>query len=151
MEQATSLVGKDKISMSTMPPVEVIENGQRVANPRMDPSIMTFVMLASIASQAVKIRKYFDDRTSKGYIRPYNVTVTDVIMELKIDHPSQSFSLHNDGPNPVNVGVNNPSLQRAPININEDMAVDFETHKLKWLYLQCARAQTANVRIIAKE
>ena len=149
VETFSSLAGQKQLSM---PAIEMTENGQRVSNPRMDPSIMNFIMMASIASQAVKIRKYFDDRTSSGLIQSFNnLAVTDELREVKIDYPAQSFSLLNNGPNTVNVSVNTTHRPSKAIAINQTLNINFETHQLKYLYLQCDRGETASVEIVVKD
>ena len=134
------------------PTVEVVDkDGHHVSNPRMDPSIMNFIMLASVASQAVRIRKYFDDRTSRGLIQTYNIAATDVIQEIKVDYPAQSITIFNDGVDSVFIGVNTTGRPKATLNNGEQLNIDYEVHKIRLLYLQCNPGEVANVRIIAKD
>jgi hypothetical protein len=145
----SSLVGKKQI---TMPATEVIESGQHVSNPRMDPSVMNFIMMASIASQAVKVRKYVEDRTPTGLIQTFNVTATDDVAEVKLDYLAQSVSIINDdSANSVYVWVNSRGRPRHEIKHGETLDIDFEVHKIRYLYLQCDTGQSAAVRIVASD
>ena len=130
---------------------EVVENGERVANPRMDPGIMQFVMLSSIASQAIKIRKYFDDRTSMGGIQTFNLTVTDVRQRIDITYPAQAMSIINDGADEVFVWINTIGRPRHEILAGETFNIDFETHKINELYFQCNSGETTTIRIVAND
>jgi hypothetical protein len=131
--------------------IEVVENGKSVTNPRIDPAVMSFIMQASQLAQIVKIRKYFDDRTSHGLIQTYDVTVTDELKEIKVDFPAQSFSLFNDGADTVNVWVNDLGRPKRSVKSNEALNLNYETHKIKYIYLQCASGQSASIRIVAKD
>lgn len=142
----SSLVGQNEVSMP-----EIVENGQRVTNPRIDPGVMSFLMQASQLSQIVKIRKYFDDRTSHGLIQTYDVTVTDELKEIKVDYPAQSFSLFNDGADTVDVWVNDLGRPKRSVKSKESLNLNYETHTVNYLYLQCAAGESASVRIVAKD
>ena len=131
--------------------IEVVENGKSVTNPRIDPAVMSFIMQASQLAQIVKIRKYFDDRTSHGLIQTYDVTVTDELKKIKVDFPAQSFSLFNDGADTVNVWVNDLGRPKRSVKSNEALNLNYETHKIKYIYLQCASGQSASIRIVAKD
>jgi len=131
--------------------LEVVEDGKQVANPRIDPAPMDFLMQVAQLGQLVKIRKYYDDRRPNGLIQRFNPLVTDQPTEIKVDYAAQSFSLHNDGPDPVTVWVNTKLRPEATVNNGETMNVKYETHVIKHFYLQCAPTQTAAVRIVAKD
>lgn len=149
LDQLASMAGKGKVNI---PPVEVIENGRRVTNPRMDPSIMNFLLLSSIASQAVKVRKYVEDRTPNGRVRTYDTTVTEKPVEVILDFAAQSIAIFNDGADTVYIKFNEDAPIR-PITLHKDepLNVNFETHIIKWLWLKCANGKTASVRITAKD
>jgi len=137
--------------------VEVVEDGKQVANPRIDPNVMQFLMTASMNSQLLKIRKYYDDRASNGLIQTWGMnsdnplTITDELKEIKVDYPAQSIYLFNDGSDAVKVWVNDLSRPYATVNSGETFKSDYETHKIGYLYLQCASGETASVRIVAKD
>ncbi len=137
--------------------IQVVQNGKSVTNPRIDPAVMSFIMQASQLAQIVKIRKYHDDRTSNGLIQTWGMdpdnplTITDELKEIKIDYPAQSFSLFNDGDDAVYVWVNSMARPKATVNSSEALNVDYETHKIDYIYLQCASGESADVRIVAKD
>ena len=131
--------------------VDVIEGGKPVDNPRIDPSVMTFIMQASQLAQLTKIRKYFDDRTSHGLIQRYDIVATDVIMEFMFDYVAQSASIANNGGKDVHVWVNTTLRPSHRMKRGETFDIDFETHLLKCLYLQCEPGETTSVRIVAND
>jgi len=137
--------------------VEVVEDGKQVANPRIDPNVMQFLMTASMNSQLLKIRKYFDDRTSNGLIQTWGMssdnplTITGELKEIKLSFAAQSVYLFNDGDDAVKVWVNDLSRPYATVNNGETFKSDYETHKIEYLYLQCDSGESANIRIVAKD
>lgn len=137
--------------------VEVVENGKSVTNPRIDPAVMSFIMQASQLAQIVKIRKYFDDKTSHGLVQTWGMdtanplTITDVLKEIKVDFPAQSFSLINDGPNTVYVWVNTTERPKVTVKSGAKFEPNYETHKIKYIYLQCAIGESTGIRMVAKD
>jgi len=137
--------------------VEVVEDGKQVANPRIDPNVMQFLMAASMNAQLLKIRKYYDDRTSNGLIQTWGMdpnnplTITDELKEIKLDFLAQSVYLFNDGDDAVKVWVNDLSRPYVTVNSGEPFKSNYETHKIEYLYLQCASGETAYVRIVVKD
>lgn len=148
IEEIASLVGKRNI---TMPSVEVLENGHSVSNPRIDPSVMNFLLLASIAHQEVIIRKYTEDRTSNGRVRNYDCDVTERGERIDLDYAAQSISIINGGPNAVYIKFNEDvPIKPSTLENTESLDVNFETHVIKLLYLRCDVGDTASLRIVAK-
>ena len=143
-KELSALIEKGNFNPSQ---IEVVEDGKNV----MRPDVMNFLMMASIASQAVKIRKYFDDRTPTGLIQPLTIPITAVRQRTVLDWIAQSAVFINDGPNTVYIWIN--SLQRPPhtCNITEVFNVDFEVHKLKTFWLQCDPGNTTSVRVTAQD
>lgn len=134
----------------------VDKNGKDVAIDDYD-SFMLFLIQASQLAQVVKIRKYFDDRTSNGLIQTWGMdpdnplTITDELKEIKVDYPAQSLYLSNDGDDAVKVWVNDLGRPKATVKSGETFKTDFETHKINYIYLQCAADESADVRIVAKD
>lgn len=157
LENFSSLAGQKKITMpTTQPPIEVTENGQRVSNPRMDPAIMNFIMMASIASQAVKIRKYFDDRTPNGRVQSWGgdvpLVIEDTVHQIGLSYPAQSISIFNDGANAVDVWINVIGRPKHRLNRGEQYDLNFETHIISHIFLQCPTiGGTTEVRVVAKD
>lgn len=134
--------------------VQVVDDGQ-IGNPNVvRPDVMQFLITASIASQAVKIRKYFDDKESKGWTQNFLIPVTTAITEIIPDTPGQTIYVVNDGPLPlapsiVFVELNKRFASATPLNTGEDMFIDFETHKLKVFYIYTL-VGVANARVLVK-
>ena len=113
--------------------IEISEDG----NPNvMRPDVMQFLMTAAVASHTGKLRKYFEDRESKGWIQNYIIAVTPVATQVRPTTPAQTFYILNDGAAQIFVELNKRFASATPLLITEDMFVDFETHKLKefWVY-----------------
>lgn len=127
--------------------LQVSEDGKNV----MRPDVMQFLMLASIASQATRIRKYFDDRTPTGAIQTWIIPVTQTRQRVRVTWDAQSMSLINDGPDSVKIWIN--TLERSPhtVNLNEVFNINFEVHKLKRFYHQCDPGNTASIRVVAQD
>jgi len=117
----------------------------------MRPDILNFLMLASINAQTARVRRYYDDRKSRGNVQPYNVSVTDKPQTLDFLEVAQSMSLFNDGPDTVYYWVNNPHVEIASVNKGESTKINFETHEIERLILWCDAEETASLRIIAKD
>ena len=118
--------------------VQMTESGQNV----MRPDVLQFLMTASIASQAVKIRKYVDDRTSEGWILSFdNVIASPAVpsQEFTLDSPAQSISITNNAAvgGPVIWVEINRRFNRRTLNPGQTLNINFETHKLECFFVQC--------------
>ena len=145
---------KAQLAKITTPKVEIVEGGKPATIDDYD-SFMQFLMLASIAAQAVKIRKYFDDRKSQGWIQDFNITATSAVpsQEFEPVSPAQSISITNDAPvggAPVWVAINDRFNSRRTLNPRETLEVNFETHELERFFVQCPPGLTANLRATVK-
>jgi hypothetical protein len=154
IEELIEKLGQKQIASPT---IEVIEGGRRVPNPRIDPSVMTFILQASQLAQITRIRKYFEDRTPHGLIQTWGMdsnnplTVTDELKEIKFDYPAQSLSLINDGDYTVYVWVNSLIRPKSAVKSGETFNLDFELHKINYLYLQCEQGESTSVRIVGHD
>lgn len=142
-KELSALIEKGNFNPSE---VEVVENGKNV----MRPDVMNFLMLASIASQAVQIRKYFDDRTSEGLVQNWPLVITPVVQEVICDYPAQSFYIINDGASPIFIEINTRHKTASQLLNGEDMFLDFERHKLRRFYVYCGPGGAATARALAK-
>jgi len=155
LEDISSVVGKKNLAM---PSVEVIENGHSVSNPTIDPSVMNFLMLASIAHQAIKIRQAIEQHNKKqsfeGKLDPRTLEATDKrqwlsLMEKWPFTPWVSAFFINDGPDAVYIGINR--CQQIKIGVNETRTIDY-THaeeRITQVYYKCDEGETASVRVEA--
>jgi len=142
-EEVSALIKEGKFNPSQ---IKVTEGGKNVVRP----DVMNFLMLASIASQTTKVRKYFDDRTSAGWTQNFALIITPVVQEVKCDFPAQTFYIINDGASPIFVTINFPGRTPTPLNATEDLFLDFETHKLEYFRVWCAPAGAATARAMVK-
>jgi len=133
--------------------VTIIRDGKVVGPSGIDDydSFMQFLMLASMASNIAKIREYFDDRTSNGYTQFWDPFITQVRQRWDLDVAAQSMSLINDGPNNVFIWLNMLERRSNTVANGETFNINFERHKLRTLWAQCAPAQTAALRVSCKD
>ena len=144
---------KQELKAMTAPKVELVTREGKPTSIDDYDSFMQFLMLASLTSQAVKIRKYFDDRTSQGWVQDFNITATSTQQEFEPVSPAQSISITNDAPVGgalVWVTINNLFNSRRTLNPRETLEVNFETHKLEYFSVQCPPGLTANLRATVK-
>lgn len=155
IEEISSMVGKKNI---TMPSVEVVENGHSVSNPRIDPSVMNFLMLASIAHQEIMIRREIERHNKKesfeGKLDSRTLAATDVqqclsLLEQWPYTPWISAFLINRGPDAVYIRINRSEEIR--IEVDETRTLD-HTHaeeRIEQIYYKCDAGETASVRVEA--
>ena len=96
-------------------------------------------------------------------MKKYSFDITDSILEINVDKipslPWISFTLYNDGADPVHVYVNeygkeesqyiSPEPGDPTIDSGDTMVVDLKAPKIKKLILFCDNGKTATVRIFA--
>ena len=96
-------------------------------------------------------------------MKKYSFEITDSILEINVDKipslPWISFTLYNDGNDPVHVYVNeygkeesqyiSPEPGDPTIDSGDTMVVDMKAPKIKKLILFCDNGKTATVRIFA--
>lgn len=126
--------------------IQITEGGKNA----MRPDVMQFLMTAAIASQAVKVRKYFDDRESEGWTQNWQLAITPAVQRVGCTWPAQSFYIINDGPSQIFVSINYSGRTATPLNMTEDLFLDFETHKLKRFYVWCLLPAGAAARAMVK-
>lgn len=135
----------------TIPNVDIVEQAKKIGSEDADDlAVMQYIAQAAAAAQLVRIRKYFDDRTSEGFVQSWNLTVTPVVQEIVLDYPAQSFYIINDWGSPIFVEINRRHKTASQLNITEDMPLNFETHKLKRFYVYCSPGGAARARAYAK-
>lgn len=139
-------------NLPTVPTIKVIENGK--PSNTIDPAVMQFVMQASIAAQAVRIRKYFDNKKSQGWKEDFALAVTPQPQEVLCSRPAQTFYCINDSPLPpappvaIFISLNSPHGTWSSLNPGEDMFIDYETHELDYFYIFCTAGAVAPARAL---
>lgn len=138
----------EDIQVPTLPDVRIIKDGKQVDTSAIDnyDSFMTFLMTASMAANIAKIRRYFDDRTSKGKIPNFPLNITPTPQEVRCPYPAQSLYLINDGPGQIFVAINALDGDPTPLLVNEALDADFETHELQRFYVWSAPSTVATAR-----
>jgi hypothetical protein len=142
----------EEIQIPTLPDVKIVRDGKPVDTSAIDDydSFMSFLMLASIASQAVKIRRYVEDRTSIGREQNFELNITPAVQEIILAYPSQSLYIKNDGPGQIYVEINLPGYGATRLLANDKKEVNFETHKLKQFNVWSAPGTIASARAVVK-
>ena len=136
----------------TIPKVEVIDqNGVPVSQERMDPSVVQFIFAAASLSQLVKMRKLEESKVPIA-VKPLRRTVTDSVMEIKLDQPWISFSMINDGAGAVTAWVNdkNDPLETSMVASGETYSCNMDFPVIWAVYLKANTGTTAAVRIYGK-
>lgn len=87
-------------------------------------------------------------------VRQYEQSVTDAVTQLDATSistmPWITFTLYNDGPDPVYVQVNEQRALKAPLRANEQIKYNMKHSAIRRVYLQCVTGGTADVRIFAE-
>ncbi len=137
------------VSPATLPP-EVLDNGGNPASIDNYDGFLQFLMQAAANANLVKIRKLAEDQESEGIVAGYDITATETVFELTLDRPSQSVTLINTSAPPVTVWINYRGIAPRVVRQNVPLAIDFGSHKLRKIFLQCAPGATALVEIVIK-
>ncbi len=157
LEEISSIVGRKNITMPAMPSIEVTESGHSVDSPRIDPSVMNFIMLASIAHQAIKIRREMEQHNRKeafeGKLDPRTLDATDKSQCLEVLNGwpytpwVSAFFINREGPNAVYIRIN--KSDEIKIEVGETRTID-HTHaeeRIEQIYYRCDEGETASVTV----
>lgn len=128
----------------------VTVNGKSVDTSAIDnyDSFMAYLMQASAAANLAKIRKYCEDRTSKGETQNFALAVTQAPQLVECAQASQSLYLINDGPGQIFVAINAASRTPTPLVMGEALSVDFETHIIQRFFVWSAAGTVATARAV---
>jgi hypothetical protein len=112
--------------------------------------------LDEIAGRLAEIQESMQ-RVPTGNVEPIKLQVTDALTRIsfRVFSPSPwfSFTLFNDGPDPVYPDVNKSVNARGrfvPLNAGDQLQVDMHSPKIKEIWLSCDPGKKAVVRIFAK-
>jgi len=119
-------------------------------NGKVSPEAMQIILLDEIAGRLADLKKHMEWAQQGGMIHPLSETITAAMYERTCSPPWYSATIFNDGPNPVYPDVNRDNNARnliTPLNMGDQMTMDFEQPKIKVLFMRCAVGQTANIRL----
>ena len=142
----------EKIELPALPDVEIIKDGKRVDTSAIDDydSFMASLYQASIAANTAKIRKHFDDRTSKGRILYLPLDITQNSEDIRCPYPCQTLYVENNGPGLIFVAINSLEGRATPIPADRDAYFPFETHVIERFYVWSAAGTVATATAILK-
>ena len=107
-----------------------------------------------IEKRVAAIHETIKSRIPEGIADNIPKTVTEELTDLSRETipsmPWMSFSLINDGPNSVNVVINDRATDKAPVKRGEVLNADLLAKGMVYrVLLYCERGETANVRVYA--
>lgn len=139
---ATSRLSLRKVESSKLR--ELTENRPYVIQ------ILQTQLLYDIAGMIDELKTRFEETLPEGFVMNYELTVVDE-HTIKAHKPFFSFTLVNDGPDPVYYFVNRrlPAQVETPVNPGEHSVVDFRRGVIWKIILYCPPGDTASVRIKA--
>ena len=121
---------------------------------RMDPTIVSFLMQASMAAQLSQMRMMQEERKPIGYIS-YEFEVTYDIFTLNLLPHWISFTVRNDSDEyEVDWAVNHEEglLTNAPLSAQGELDVDFEWPGIHTIYFKVTSSGgSVTVRIFGKQ
>jgi hypothetical protein len=141
----------DEIQVPTLPNLKIIKDGKQVDTSAIDnyDSFMSFLMLASIAANTAKNRRYNEDKRSKGKTQNFPLNITPLpAQEVPCPSPAQSLYLINDGPGQIFVAINDLAGDPTPLLATEALNAEFETHELQRFYVWSAPGTVATARAV---
>ena len=145
-----ALVNLNKsVSPATLPPEVVDSSGNPASIDNYD-GFLQFLMQAAANANLLKIRRLAEDQESEGFVTGYDIIVTGTVSEVILDSPSQSLSLINTSVPPVTVWINYRGIAPRVVRQNVTLNIDFHSHKLRKIFLQCTPGTTAQVEIVVK-
>jgi len=125
---------------------------KREIDAKVSPSVIQTILLDEIAGKLGVMLDRMQEAEQGGMLHPMTRTVTNVLQEWICTPHWYSVTIINDGPNPVYVDVNrqdNAINLVTPLNITENVVINYNKPKIETLYLRCQPAQTATVRMFA--
>lgn len=140
-------------ALTTIPKVDVVTRGGKPTTIDDYDGFMQFLLLSSLVSQTVKIRRYFEDMESVGWIQNFKETVTSDFPPIcfRLAQPAQSISIRNDGPGTILVEWNKRLSSKTELDAMDKCDINFGTHKLYRFYVQATpEGAVATFRAVAK-
>lgn len=115
------------------------------------PEVVSAQQLIEIGDMLNEMLKQMQT-AGKGELAPLTLPVTAALQEVACSPPWRSFTVFNNGLNPVYMDVNrayNAQNHTTPLNIGESLLVDYHAPRIERLFLSCLAGQNCVVRIFA--
>lgn len=126
--------------------------GQRKIDAKVTPEAYSAIMLTEIADKLGDMLTRMQESEMGGMLHPMTRTVTNVLQEWICTPHWYSVTIINNGPNPVYIDVNrdaNAVNLNTPLNITENIVINFNKPKIEKIFFRCLPAQTAAIRLFA--
>ena len=138
--------------MPALPDVKITKDGKPVDTSSIDnyDGFVASLYQASIAANTAKIRKYYDDRKSKGGAQPFALNLTPATQEIRCPYPSQSLYMKNNGPGQIFVSINALGETAIPVLAFEAVYFPYETHVIERFYVRSAAGTVATATALLK-
>lgn len=125
---------------------------KREVDAKVSPEAVQTILLDEIAGKLGVMLDRMVEAEQGGMLHPMTLAATNVLQEWICSPHWYSVTIINDGPNPVYVDVNreaNALNLTTPLNITENIVVNYNKPKIEYLYLRCQPLQAATVRLFA--
>lgn len=127
--------------------------GKREVDAKASPEAVNIILLDEIAGKLGVMLERQMEAEQGGMLHPMTLAVTNVLQEWICSPHWYSVTVINDGPvNPVYIDVNreaNAVNLGTPLNLAENVVINYNKPKIERIYLRCLPAQTAAVRLFA--
>jgi hypothetical protein len=144
-----SLVPYQNMSPGMLPEIKV--DGRQLDDPaHAFDGVMTEITQLAMLGQLHKLNKHFQDRTSQGQVLSVDEIITDQLFTLKFPVAVMSVTVINSGHSPVKLWVNNTHHNPRVCRPYLTATLNFESHVLECIYLQCEPGVTTSVEITAQ-
>jgi hypothetical protein len=143
----------ESIHLPELPKVEVVDGqGKPIDTSTIDnyDGFMAFLMQASIAANTASMKKYYDDRKSKGRILYLPLDITQNRQGNKLPYPCQTLYIENNGPGQIFIAINSPEGRATPVPATRQAYFPFETHVIERFYIWSAAGTVATATAIGK-
>lgn len=136
-------------NLISVPSIQIVDDqGIEVSPNRINPNVLSFIMLSAIASHSAKIERHLKDLEGQGMTRLIPVSVTQKTKKLLLPELWQSVAIANDGEKTVYVRINSMSAPKLPLNQGETFSQNFKTHRLTCIYFDCNKGESTNLRVV---
>lgn len=120
---------------------------------KVSPEVYQAIILDEISGKLGRMLRVMQEAEQGGMLHSMTLAVTNVLQEWICTPRWYSVTIINDGPvNPVYIDVNrdaNAVNLGTPLNVTENVVVNYNKPKIERIFFRCLPAQTAAVRMFA--